>query len=361
MTSLPVASVTSDAPRAEAVIDRAALASNIRLLIERVKPAGVMLAVKADAYGHGIIEVASVGLAAGVESLAVLDVAAGLQVRRAGIDAPVLAWLHGPDTDFRAAAEADIELGISAIWQIDAISASGADRPAVLHLKVDTGLSRNGATATEWPALVSAALAAQSAGAVRIRGAWSHLADASEAEDEAARIKFLDAVRVAEELGAQFEVLHLAASSAGWRSAESRFSFVRFGIAAYGISPFDDSTGAELGLTPPMTLRAPVTATNVGESRLVRVGIGFADGVPTIGIPHARVLLNGTQVPVVSIDVDSILIDPKGASARVGDAVTIFGPGHAGEPTAEKWADWAKTIADEIVTGVSQRVPRIYL
>jgi alanine racemase len=347
--------------RVEAVIDLVALQHNVRRLVERIAPSEVMLAVKANAYGHGLVEIARAGIDAGATSLAVLEVSTGIALRGAGITVPMLAWLHDRETDFRSAIEADVELGISSGWQVTAIENSEADRPAVIHLKVDTGLSRNGATPEEWPSLIRAALTAQEAGHLRIRGAWSHLADASVEDDEAALALFREAVTEAEGLGANFEVLHLAASSAGWRMPEARFDFVRFGIAAYGISPFDDSSGAELGLLPVMSLRARTVEVNVGETRLVRVAAGFADGVPTIGIPHARVLLNGELRPVVKVEVDSTLVDPGTSQTRVGDAAIFFGSGALGEPTAEQWADWSKTIADEIVTGIGSRVPRVFL
>ncbi len=348
-------------PLPRAVIDLAALRHNVAHLTKLIAPAETMLAVKADAYGHGLLPVAEAGLEAGASSLAVLEIPAGLVLRHAGVTVPILAWLHGQDTDWRAGIEADIELGISAVWQLEAIAAAGADRPAVVHLKVDTGLSRNGATREEWPGLVQHAVELERQGVVRIRAAWSHLADASIADDEAALAEFRDAVVEAEKLGARFEVLHLAASSAGIRMPEARFSFVRFGIAAYGFSPFDDVTGAELGLIPAMRLEAPVTEVHVGGTTHARLGIGWADGVPTLGIAKTSIQLNGRRCPLLSVDADSILVDVGQHRVEVGDTAILFGPGTDGEVTAEKYADWAETIADEMVTGVASRVPRIYV
>ncbi|HEY2555618.1 MAG TPA: alanine racemase [Diaminobutyricibacter sp.] len=348
-------------PLPRAVVDLAALRHNVTRLVQIAAPAEVMLAVKANAYGHGLLPIARAGLEAGATSLAVLEVSAGLVLRDAGIRVPLLAWLHGPQTDFLAAIEADIELGISARWQLDAIERAAANRPAVVHLKVDTGLSRNGASPEDWPALVDAALALQDAGIVRIRAAWSHLADASIADDEAALTEFHKAVAVARERGAEFEILHLAASSAGIRMPQARFDLVRFGIAAYGISPFDDASGADLGLIPVMRLEAPVTEVHLGGSTRARIGIGFADGIPTLGMAKASVLVNGARRPIVDVGIDSTIIDHGNDRVRVGDTAVIFGSGHDGEPTAEKWADWAETIGDEMVTGVMPRVERIYI
>ncbi|ANF30964.1 alanine racemase [Leifsonia xyli] len=348
-------------PLPRAVIDLAAVRHNVAHLTKLIAPAETMLAVKADAYGHGLLPIAQAGLEAGASSLAVLEIPAGLVLRHAGVTVPILAWLHGQDTDWRAGIEADIELGISAAWQLEAIAAAGADRPAVVHLKVDTGLSRNGATREEWPGLVQYAVELERQGLVRIRAAWSHLADASIADDEAALAEFRDAVVQAEKLGAHFEVLHLAASSAGIRMPEARFSFVRFGIAAYGFSPFDDATGAELGLIPAMRLEAPVTQVHVGGTTQVRLGIGWADGVPTLGIAKTSIQLNGRRCQLLAVEADSMLVDAGAHRVEVGDTAILFGPGTDGEVTAEKYADWAETIADEMVTGVAPRVPRVYV
>ncbi|HEV7183486.1 MAG TPA: alanine racemase [Leifsonia sp.] len=348
-------------PLPRAVIDLSALRHNIARLAELFAPAEVMFAVKADAYGHGLLPVARAGIQAGATSLAVLEIPVGLVLRHAGVTVPLLAWLHGTETDFRAGIEADIELGISARWQLEAIAAAGADRPAVVHLKVDTGLSRNGATLEDWPALVDAALELQSKRVLRIRAAWSHLSDTSMEEDELALAEFRRAVLVAEEHGAKFEILHLAASSAGIRMPEARFDLVRLGIAAYGVSPFDDSTGADLGLIPVMRLEAPVTEVHVGGTGHARIGIGFGDGIPTLGTAKAHVAVGGIPRRVVAVEVDATIIDLGTDRVRVGDVATVFGPGVNGEPIAEKWADWAETIADELLTGVAPRVPRTYL
>jgi len=351
-------------PLPRAVIDLAALRHNVAHIARLIAPSEVMLAVKADAYGHGLLPIARAGIEAGATSLAVLEIPVGLVLRHAGIAVPLLAWLHGRDTDFRAGIEADIELGISALWQLEAIAAAHADRPAVIHLKVDTGLSRNGATIEEWPGLIDAAVELQKQGVVHIRAAWSHLADASMADDEKALTEFRAAVKIAEEHGATFEILHLAASSAGIRMPEARLDLVRLGIAAYGVSPFDDSTGAELGLVPVMRLEAPIVETTIGGTSHARIAIGYADGVPTLGIAKAHVAVGGIPRQVVSVEADSMIIDLGTVGAgrvRVGDTAILFGPGVDGEVIAEKWADWADTIADEMLTGIAARVPREYI
>lgn len=347
----------SGMPQARAEIDLDAFRHNVRTLVELVRPATTMLAVKADAYGHGMVPLAVAALEAGASSLAVLEVPAALALRDAGISAPLFAWLHGEQTDFGAAIDADVDLGISALWQLEAVLAAGRDVPARLHLKIDTGLHRNGASPEDWPALVSAAVAAQRAGRVVIAGLWSHLADASPDDDAAALEAFRQAVDVARELGAEPELLHLAASSAGIRMPEARLDLVRFGIAAYGISPFDDRFGRDLGLRPVMAIRAPVLHVADG---VATIAVGSGDGIHPPAIGEAEVLVAGRRRRIASLQVDSLTIALDGLEVAVGDEVTVFGPGDDGEPIAEEWARWAGTIGDEIVARV-RRLPRVYL
>lgn len=374
---LAAKAVPAAAPRREAVIDVDAFRHNVRTLSELVKPAATMLAVKADAYGHGMVPLARAALESGATSLAVLDIPAALTLREAGITAPIFAWMHDPDALFGEAAEADIDLGISAVWQLDAIASAGASRAPRVHLKIDTGLSRNGSTEADWPQLVQSAIDYDAQGLLILHAAWSHLADASPEEDEVALARLRTAVAVAEGLGARFALLHLAASSAGIRMPAARLDVVRFGIAAYGISPFDDRSARDLGLRPVMTLRAPVvsvkrvphghgisygyTYRTDGESTLALVPLGYADGIPRIASGTGEVQLRGRRYPIAGrIAMDQFVIDVGDDPVEVGDEVVVFGTGDSGEPTAEDWAGFADTIGDEIVARVGPRVGRVY-
>ncbi len=339
-------------------VDLSAFRHNVATLAELVSPARTMLAVKANAYGHGLVPLARAALDAGAQELAVLEVPAALALRRAGITAPLFAWLHGVNTDFAEAVEQDIDLGISAVWQLDAISAAFRGKPARVHLKVDTGLHRNGARPEDWPALVTAALAEQSAGRVTIAALWSHLADASPEDDADALARFHDAIDVAAALGCDPPMRHLAASSAGIRMPEARLDLVRFGIAAYGISPFDDQSARDLGLRQVMSVRAPVASVIDG---VATISVGSADGIQVPALGEAEVAIRKRRHRVLTIDVDTMTIDVAHSSITVGDEVTVFGPGDRGEATAEEWARWAGTIGDEIVARASERLPRFYL
>ena len=345
-----------------------AIRQNVRTLAALASPARTMFAVKADGYGLGMLPVARAGLEGGADSLAVLDVPAALSLRAAGIDVPLFAWLHGVDTDFRSAIDADIDLGVSSLNELSRIAAAGADHPARVHLKIDTGLHRNGADPETWPALVAAARALHDDDVIHIAGLWSHLADASPADDAAALAEFHSAIAVAAALGVPTEgsdrpLLHLAASSAGIRMPEGRFDLVRFGIAAYGVSPFDDVDGPGLGMRGPVALYATVIGLGDGVAVL---DVGSADGLPPSVLgpsgSGAEVQLAGTRARVIAVDVDSLIVElPVGAQVALGNEALVYGPGGHGEPSVEDWASWAGTIGDEILARASRRIPRVYL
>ncbi len=345
-------------------IDLAAIRHNVRTLAALAAPSRTMFAVKADAYGLGMVPVARAGLDAGADSLAVLDVPAALTLREAGITAPLFAWLHGARTDFGAAIAADIDLGVSSPLELGRIADAATDVPARVHLKIDTGLHRNGADPETWPELVSTARSMEVDGRVRIVGLWSHLADASPADDAIALAEFRSAVAVAAALGVPVEgpdrvLLHLAASSAGIRMPEARLDLVRFGIAAYGVSPFDDIRAGEFGMRGPVRLIAEVI--EVSEGRAV-LDVGSADGLPPSVLHPARgaeVLLGGVRTRVLQVDVDTITVEAA-PGVQTGAEAIVYGPGDDGEPTVEDWADWAGSIGDEILSRASRRIPRSY-
>lgn len=341
---------------ATAHINLDALRNNVARLVESVSPAEVMLAVKTNAYGHGLVQVAQAALSAGARSLAVLEPAAGIRLRDAGISAPLFAWLFGEDTEWKMAIDSGIDLGISRIEHLDAIAQAGAERPARIHLKIDTGLHRNGASPKSWPKLVQRALDLAAAGIIDLVAAWSHLADASAADDEDALRAFDEAIEVAAALGAHFEFTHIAASSAGLRIPHARREAVRFGIIAYGISPFDNESAVDLGFQQVMSLTAPVV--KVTEQNIV-IAAGFADGIHSTFSHEAFITINGHPLRIESVDVDHMVVASH-QDVVVGDTAYVFGDGRRGEATAEVWAAWANTIGDEIVTHITQRVERIY-
>ena len=373
----------------QAIIDLSAIANNIRHLREIAAPAKFMAVVKADAYGHGMVPVARTAVAAGADWLGTAHVSEALALRCAGIDVPVLSWLHTEATDFESAVAQDIDLGCSG-WELEHIvaAARALQRPARVHLKIDTGLGRNGSAWTDWPALVAAAMAHQRDGLLRIVGVFSHLAVADEPqrpETDEQLERFREAVAVAEEAGAELEVRHLANTPATMSRPDTHFDMVRVGLGIYGLSPFADLTSAQLGLVPAMTLQTQIALCKdvpAGQgvsyglnyitteaTTLGLVPVGYADGIPRIAT-GGPVRVNGVTYPVVGrIAMDQMVID-LGPGARagfgthgtaLGATAELFGNGDDGGPLVEQWAAAAGTINYEVVTRISPRVPRRYI
>ncbi|MFE7631360.1 alanine racemase [Kocuria sp. NPDC057446] len=380
-------------PRFErsAEVDLAAIRANVRRIRALAAPARLMAVVKADAYGHGAVPVARAVLEAGADALGVAHATEALELRAAGIGAPLLAWLHTVDTDFRAALAADVELGVSG-WELAPIAEAARElgTTARIHLKIDTGLGRNGAPEALWPELVRAAARAEAEGIVRVVGVFTHLAVADEPSRPETREqleRFRAAVATARAAGLRPALRHAANSpglfaAAGLERPENMLlDMVRVGVSLYGLSPFADRTPEDLGLVPAMTLRSTVSAvkevpagqgvsyglTHVTDrpTTLALVPLGYADGVPRSGT-GGPVRIQGRTYPEVGrVAMDQIVVD-LGAPGRsapelglLGAEAVLFGAGE--NPSASAWADAAGTINYEIVTRVSRRVPRVHL
>ncbi len=310
-----------------------------------------------------------------------------LELRAAGIgpdDARVLCWLLTPGSDLAPAVAADVDLSANAVWAVQQIgaAAAAAGREARLHLKVDSGLGRGGAAATDWADVVDAALKEQAAGRVRVVGLWSHLACADEPGHPsiAAQVEaFTAAVESAERAGVRPEVRHLANSAGTVTLPEARFDLVRPGIAAYGFSPVPQlGDSAAYGLRPAMTLAARLALTkrvpaghgvSYGHTYVTErattlgiVPVGYADGIPRTASSRGPMLVGGQRVPIAGrVCMDQVVLDLGDLDVAAGDEVLLFGPGDAGEPTVQEWADLLGTITYEIVTGIGARIPRVYL
>ena len=347
----------------EATIDLDALTRNIRRVVERISPAALMAVVKADAYGHGALPVAQTAVAEGVTWLGVLDAQTGLQLRQEGIsrDVRMFAWLFSPEEEYASLIDADIDLGISHLHQLERVATARVSRSARLHLKIDTGLHRNGSTPEHWPALVTRALELQAAGHVEVYGVWTHIGEASEAEDSLAIARFDTAIRVAEALGADIRVRHLAASAAGYARADARFDLVRTGAFLYGIAPGDAVGPAEIGIEPVMTLTSRVTrVTTDGPRMRAVIAGGWLDGIPANAGNLVNVAIAGRRHSLTSVTATETECDTHGHPVQVGDVVTFFGSGVSGEEDLQQWADALGTIGEEIVVRIPRLVPRRY-
>ncbi|SKA85404.1 alanine racemase [Agreia bicolorata] len=348
----------------EILIDLGALRHNLGVLTTRVAPSQVMVVVKNDAYGHGLVDVARTAVDAGVSWIGALDVPTALALREAGISPPtrIFAWLLDPAEDLGPAISASIDLGISTVDQLHTISAAGRPDAARVHLKIDTGLHRNGATVDDWPGLVSHARALENQGIVEIVAVWTHIAEANDHEDSLSIARFEKAVDVARELGVRAPLRHLAASAAGFARSDARFDLVRFGAFVYGLPPGDGPSAESMGLRQVMTMRAPVTAIDVlpDGRRRASIDLGFADGISTLAPGRIGVAVRGRRHPIVlPLEVDRTWIDLGDESdVIVGDLVTVWGDGSAGEPTLQEWGNATDTMSEELVVRLNPRVPR---
>ncbi len=370
--------------RVEAVIDTDAIAGNTSLLLTRLREhnpvADLMAVVKADGYGHGGVESAQAALRGGARCLGVATPTEALELRSAGITAPVLAWLWPAGEDIRPALAAGVELGISSLAHLDAVliaSTVGGPAPPSVHLKIDTGLGRNGVGPAELAPLLAALAAAQAAGRVTVGGLMSHLASADVPDDPSVAEQtavFRDVIEAAERAGIRAATRHLANTPAVLDHPATYFDLGRCGIGIYGINP----VAAPAGLRPAMTLRGTVALTKrvpagygvsygltyrtTADTTLALVPLGYADGIPRAASSVGEVLLGGKRRRIAGrVAMDQVVVDCGDDPVTAGAEVIIFGPGDQGEPTADDWAAACGTIGYEIVTRIGPRVPRRYV
>jgi alanine racemase len=368
-----------------ATVDLDVISRNVEVLREHAGSADVMAVVKADAYGHGLLPCAGAALRGGATWLGVAQLSEAMTLRDSGLRVPLLSWLHVPGSDFAGAIAADVDLSVSALWSLAEVAeaARALGRTARIHLKVDTGLGRNGAFGDDWQTLLAAARRLEVEGLVRIVGVWSHFVYADEPSHPTVRRQveqFGQAVQDAERAGCDLEVRHIANSAAILTNSGAAFDLVRPGLAVYGLSPVPQLGDPQyFGLTPAMTLTADLAVTKripAGQglsyghqyftSQDTTVGlvpIGYGDGIPRNATNVGPVSVGGTRNTVAGrVCMDQFVVDLGPASAaRVGDRVTLFGTGESGVPTAQDWAEATGTISYEIISRIGSRVPRVYL
>ncbi|MGF3055956.1 alanine racemase [Microbacterium sp. YY-01] len=364
----------------QALIDLAAVDHNVRH-IAATTGVPVIAVVKANGYGHGAFAVAETAVAAGAARIGVATIDEAVYLRQQGLRAPLMAWLHGPSQRFDQVIDLDIEVGVSSFEQLQSVAEASRNRaagatPTGIHLKLDTGLSRNGIAPADWERAFAETARLVDAGHLRIIGIFTHLSGTSVNDDTQQLHRMLDACALAESLGLHPKIRHIAATAAALSLPEARLDAVRIGIGLYGLSPFDDYTSADLGLRPAMTLRAQVAAVrrvpagagiSYGfdyrtdrETTLALIPLGYADGVPRQASGRGPVTINGRTFTVAGrIAMDQFVVDVGEHTVAVGDTATLFGDPARGVPSATDWADAAGTINYEIVTRIGARVPRV--
>ena len=394
-----------------AAVDLAAIRHNLGVLRAAAPGALQLATVKANAYGHGLLPVARAALDGGADWLGVAQLAEAFTLRRgldeAGVtraDAPILAWISTSSSDFAAAIEADIDLSVSWTWVLADICAAArqAGRPARVHVKIDTGMSRAGSTLADLPALASALRMAADDGLVDVVGAWSHMSRADDPSDAgnastASHVRiFEEGLAILADAGITPRIRHLSATSGILWHPEAHYDMVRAGIGLYGLSPDPAvATSEQLGLIPALELRAPLTSVKVIEEGtpasyggtwvaptrrwIGLVPLGYGDGILRAASNRARVVVQSASGPLNApligrVCMDQFMVDlgpaqasPGTPTARSGDApaapgdiAILFGSGADGEALADDWAQAAGTINYEIVTHLGAHIPRIY-
>ncbi|MGD1909193.1 MAG: alanine racemase [Leptolyngbyaceae cyanobacterium] len=369
--------------RAWVEIDLAALRHNVRQLVAHLQGrAALMAVVKADAYGHGAVTVARAALNAGAGWLGVATVPEGMELRQAGIQAPILvmgAVSNGEEV--QAIAQWRLQPTVVSPKQGLVISdtlSQLVSAPLPVHLQLDTGMTRLGFAwqrATEFVGFV------RRLPHLEIASLYSHLATADSPDItllNQQHQRFEDAIAQLQNSGYCPPKLHFANSAATLGFPNLHYDMVRVGLALYGLYPAPHFK-AYLDLQPVMQVKARIThlkdidaGTGVSYGhqfvadrpmRIAVVGIGYADGVPRALSNRMSVLIQGKPVRQIgNITMDQLMIDVTNVPhLQEGDAVTILGQSAGATITADDWADLTGTISWEILCGFKHRLPRIAL
>ncbi|MDT7784775.1 MAG: alanine racemase [Pseudonocardiales bacterium] len=362
-----VTSIRQASAEPSLTIDLSAVAANTRRFVELTR-GEVMAVVKADGFGHGLGDAARTAVAAGATWIGVTSLAEAVAVRESGVDVPVLSWLNPVDVDVRTAARYGIDLSVPSLHHLALIEQAG---PVRVHLQLDTGMARDGASPDSWLALMSAARKAELAGRITVVGVMGHLpcADTPGANGPGRRA-LIQGVEMARQAGLRPSTRHLAATSAALTDPSTHLDMIRIGAGLVGIDPSGTTRlRSALRLTAPVVqVRRVDAGTGVGyghqhvterATTLALLPVGYADGLPRTASGRAEVFLGGRRRPVVGvISMDQVVVDVEDDPVLPGDEAVVFGPGDDGEPTVGDWARWAGTIPHEIVTGIGARVRR---
>jgi alanine racemase len=371
-----------------AEVDLAAIRHNVGVLARLAAPARVCAVVKAGAYGHGPVESSRAALDGGASWLAVALVEEGAQLRDAGIDAPVLLLSEPP-----AAAMADVVgLGLTATLYTEAGVAAAAaaavaatrGTPLPVHLKVDTGMHRVGATAAD---AVKLALTVEERPELALQGLWTHFALADVPDDPFTGVQNRRFKAVLDELaglGVRPALAHACNSAGVLAHPDAHHDLVRCGLAVYGVAPSPALEAHAATLRPALALKARVSMVKDVEpgegvsyglrfradrpTVIATVPVGYADGVPwRLTGAGGEVLIGGRRRPLAgAVTMDQLMVDcgpagGAGGSVAVGDEVVLIGRQGDEEIGAWEWAGRLGTIAYEVLSGIGARVPRVHV
>lgn len=363
-----------------ASIDLTALLHNLSVIRERVsRDCGVMAVVKANAYGHGAVEVSRALRHAGVTQLAVASVQEAVALREAGIDGDILvlgALLDQHLPEIFSHRLTPVVTDQRLLPQL-AKEAESAGRPLPIHLKVDTGMGRLGLAPSEWAAFLDGFPRWKS---LRLEGCMTHLADSdgNDSSHTEQQLKtFRNLLEQLEQRSIKPSYVHVANSAAIMRYPQSHFSLVRPGIVLYGYHTLPRSIACP-ALRPVLSLHTTVMQLRTikpGEtvsynrtfvanrpSTVAVLPIGYADGYSRQLSNRGCVLVRGKRAPIVGlVCMDMTMVDVTDiAGVQVGDQVTVIGRQGEEAIRADEIAEWTGTIPYEILCGIGPRIPRVY-
>jgi alanine racemase len=357
--------------------------SNIEGIRQTVGPERkILIAVKANAYGHGALEVSRLAESIGVDWLGVATVPEGLQLRQAGIRLPILKFSPAFPEEMEAAIRGGITLSVCERTNVDALQqiCHTANLPANIHLKVETGMGRIGVSVDEAPDL--AAYIEQTCTGLHLEGIFTHLPVSDDSDPTYTRLQIerfkavVEAVQAS--IGRRVNLVHCANSGAVLGHAPGWLDMVRPGIMVYGFYP-DPGTPRLIPLKPGLSfitrvsfLKKVPAGTSIGYGRtwiapqdtwIATLPVGYADGFNRLFSNRGRVLINGHSYPVVGrVCMDQSMLDLGcETNVRVGDEVVLIGKSGAEEITCGEWAQILQTITYEVTCQISARVERIFV
>ncbi|BAZ41628.1 alanine racemase [Calothrix sp. NIES-4101] len=370
--------------RAWVEIDLAALSHNVKQLRQLLSTRTQLMAVvKADAYGHGAVTVAKTVLESGASWLGVATVPEGIQLREAGVTAPIL---------ILGATQTREQIHAIAHWQLqptlcspkqalvfsNTLEAMNFDVALPVHIKLDTGMSRLG---TDWRQAGEFVQLVERLPHLRIASIYSHLATADSPDQTVMNLQhrhFEEAIQQVKILGIEAPCLHFANTAGTLTNPALHYDMVRVGLAVYGYYPAEHLRHS-INLKPVMQVKARVTqvkkiAAGTGVSygyryvapnniRLAVVGIGYADGIPRQLSNKMQVLIRGKRIPQIgTITMDQIMLDVSNIpDIQEGEVVTLLGIDQSERITADDWANELGTIPWEILCSFKHRLPRVAL
>ena len=375
-----------DMQRAWVEIDLDAISHNVKEIKNIIRPdVKLMAVVKADAYGHGAYEVAKTCLESGAERLAVAFVDEAVELRRKGIDVPVLLLGVSMPEAIESIIKYDITPAVAGVDFAKQLSkaAATAQKTVKIHIKADTGMFRIGFQFTgdskQRLETVEKIVEISKLPNIEIEGMFTHLSTADEEGRDYTKQQFENFMELDEKLkarGVQIPIRHIANSAGQIRYPELQLDMVRAGIILYGLYPSDEVSYEPLKLRPAMKFKTRIvniknikkgdsisygrSFTAEKETKLATISVGYADGYSRIMSGRAETSINGKKVPQVGrICMDQCMIDVSGVNnIDIGDEVTLFGDEAV---SAESVAANLGTINYEVVCMVGRRVPRIYI